>query len=59
MSEEENKAAERVTQLEEDLANVLDENGELERRLSIIIATATGEQEYDVADKRRGTRRGT
>ena len=36
--------------LKQDMAKVLDENGELERRLSIIIGTATGEQEYVPAD---------
>ena len=32
------------------MAKILDENRELERRLSVIVATATGEQEYVAAD---------
>lgn len=32
------------------MAKLLDENSELERRLSVIVATATGEQEYVAAD---------
>jgi hypothetical protein len=43
-TEEANQARDDLEQMKQDLATVLDENGEMERRLSGIVAMATGEQ---------------